>query len=120
MRFLKMMPPLAFRAAFALEVAVIVTLSLISPSALPGMGITWGDKVGHLLAYGVTAGTGFFAFPRRWLVVAGLLTLGLGLEAAQAMGSAGRTAEVGDMIANAAGIGLALAVERLARRGRTS
>ena len=92
----------------------VTVASLVPGPSLPDVGVS--DKLNHFVAYGTLA----FVFVgalgrRRWpMVLAGLVVLGGALELAQAMGSAGRTGEALDMVANvagaAAGIALAAAV----------
>jgi VanZ family protein len=91
------------------------------------LGVIWGslqnvvsgprihgiDKFEHFGTYLVLAVwfTGLFMRPRWWVVGAGLLGLGLAMEVGQYLMSAGRVADVRDMVANAAGVltGLLLA-----------
>ncbi|MGD2132657.1 MAG: hypothetical protein PVI23_07685 [Maricaulaceae bacterium] len=107
---------LALKLLFAAEVVVIVVASLISPPSLPDVGVDWGDKAGHFIAYAVAAGTGLAAFSNRWGVAAGLFALGVALEIFQGLGSAGRSPEVADALANTAGIAAAVLGERVLRR----
>jgi len=90
--------------------AAIVWLSL-TPSP-PKVDIAYGDKAGHLMAYGLL----MFWFAQLYLgknarivYAAGFVALGAGLEFAQgALGS--RSYEVADMFANALGVALGWAL----------
>jgi VanZ family protein len=91
------------------------------------LGVVWGslqtsvsasvtqgfDKFEHFGTYMLLAVwfTGLCGRPRWWLVLVGLLGLGLSMEVAQYLMHAGRMAEAYDMVANAAGVlaGLLLA-----------
>ena len=90
---------------FSLVLAVIVT-SLIPggpPGRFPGL-----DKFEHLIAYGVLMLWFAGLHPRRawgWLALA-LLAMGVLLELAQGAMHMNRSAEVRDVVANAAGVGL--------------
>ncbi len=127
-------PSPRYRAAWLglgwLLVLWVTVASLVPAPSLPDVSIS--DKLNHFLAYG-TLGFVFLGAlgRRRWpAVLGGLALLGAGLELAQAAGSAGRTGELLDMVANlagtAAGIALAAAVpggwccwveDRMAGRG---
>lgn len=90
--------------------AVVVVASLLPVTELPHVKL-W-DKAEHVVAYAglafVFAGTLGRA---RWRTVLwGLLTLGAGLEVAQALAGTGRHAEWWDLVADAVGVGLGLAV----------
>ena len=97
-------------------VALIILLSLMPEAMLPIDG--GSDKVKHLAAYGAVmlAGCGAYDRKRLWGVTAlGLLLLGAVLEGLQG-GFFGREASLGDMVANAAGILLALTVGKFLER----
>jgi VanZ family protein len=84
------------------------------------LGVIWGslqtsvnvpvkqgfDKFEHFGTYMLLAVwfTGLCARPRWWLVMVGLLGLGLSMEVAQYLMHTGRMAEGYDMAANAAGV----------------
>lgn len=97
-------------AISATLVAVVVGASLAPGVPLPPQG--GFDKVEHFLAYSGLAVwfTGLYPRARYRQVVVGLLALGLGVEIAQGVMQLGRSAEVLDMVANAAGIGFGLAL----------
>jgi VanZ family protein len=94
---------------FALVAAVIVS-SLVP--AGPPMPVPGFDKLEHASAYLVLMV--WFAglnARRAWVWVAlGLLALGIAIEFAQGAMSMQRTAEVRDVVANAAGVGLGVAL----------
>jgi VanZ family protein len=110
------MIPLRYRRLWvAMSVAlvgVIVYTSLAPSLALPTPD--GFDKVEHFTAYFGLAlwFTGLYPRARYWQVVTGLLALGLAVEIAQGAMRLGRSAEVLDMAANAAGVvaGLLLAL----------
>jgi VanZ family protein len=89
-------------------VAAIVYASLMPAVSLPLSG--YSDKAEHFAAYcGLAVWfTGLYPRTRYWRVVAALLALGLGLEIAQGVMRLGRSAELLDMVANAAGVGTGL------------
>jgi VanZ family protein len=93
----------ASRFLFALGLGTIALLSLVSidAGAIPG-----GDKLRHALAYLAVSAVGFFGFPRKthgWLAL-GILVFGAAMEWAQATFTSARVAELGDMLANLAGV----------------
>ena len=93
-------------------VLVVVWGSL--QSAFGGPEIHGFDKVEHFGTYMVLAVwfTGLYRRPRYWVIVGGLLALGLTMEIGQFLMQAGRMGDPYDMAANAAGIaaGLLLAL----------
>jgi len=95
-------------AMSAVLVAAIVYASLTPDLSLPVPGNL--DKVEHFATYcGLAVWfTGLYPRSRYWMVVTGLLVLGLGLEVAQGVMQLGRSAESLDMAANAAGVGVGL------------
>src|SRR5262249_34376987 len=94
----------ALKFAFAGTVLTVIVLSLLPGRDLPQIGIS--DKLEHATAYAGMALTGSLAFPRRpallWLLVL-LPALGVGLEFGQML-VPGRSAEVGDAVANTIGV----------------
>lgn len=95
-----------WKAAGWLLVLAIIALSLMP--APPDLGMNQGDKLGHLVAYGLV--TLWFAQPytklrqRIWLAI-GMVALGIALEYAQ--GATGyRSFEVADMVADALGVAI--------------
>jgi VanZ family protein len=77
------------------------------------------DKIEHLAAYILLAlwFTGLVARGRYWLVASGLLALGLLIEVLQWRMNLGRSAETLDMLANALGVGVGIALALLATGG---
>lgn len=105
----------------------------IAASAVLVLGVVWGslqtvlggevpqgfDKVEHFGTYLFLAVwfTGLIARKRWWMVAATLLILGAAMEAGQYLMQAGRTADVYDMAANAAGIAAGLLLAALLTGG---
>jgi VanZ family protein len=90
---------------------VCVGIGSLSPGESPLMGAVSrrhiNDKVLHFCAYVVLSSLPVVGFRNRWKgIVAGLLMFVLGslLEVAQHF-SPGRTADLGDAVANGAGVG---------------
>ncbi|MCW8918813.1 MAG: VanZ family protein [Gammaproteobacteria bacterium] len=92
-----------------LAVATVVLLSLISQP--PEVPLRYGDKWGHLLAYGVLMGWFVQLYQRRGMLLLHALffvVLGVALEFLQ--GYTGRYFEYADMAANTGGVALGLAL----------
>jgi VanZ family protein len=90
-----------------LYAAAIVFLSL-TPRP-PQIDVEYGDKLGHLLAYGLLMFWFCFLYRNRYTRIAygiGWVLLGVALEFAQAA-TGTRSYEVADMAANALGVLLA-------------
>lgn len=108
----------AWRAAGWAGVAAVAVLSLapVPPEAVQAAG---GDKLVHFAGYALL-GAWFGQLPdhraRPWRLLAGLLALGLGLEALQGI-VPWREADALDVLANAAGAAAGVAVTR-GRGGR--
>jgi len=96
--------------------AAIVFLSL-TPSP-PDTGVEHGDKLGHLLAYGLLMFWFCFLYRYRYTRLAygiGWIALGITLEFAQ--GATGyRSFEVADMAANSLGVLLGWGISATLRR----
>jgi len=107
----------AIKLAFVGATLMVVVLSLLPGNDLPAVGIS--DKVEHIIAYAVLALLGGLAFPGATVLLAvALSALGVVMEICQ-MIVPGRSAEIGDAVADAIGVGLILvplAVLRLVRR----
>ena len=108
--------PYRRRAWLAIGFALVVLVVILSlgPPPAPLPGVDYSDKFGHVLAYGVLMS--WFAqlywdWLTRWRIAAALTLLGVVLEFLQGLTPA-RPPEVADMVANAAGIGIALLVAR--------
>ncbi|WBY02088.1 VanZ family protein [Ramlibacter tataouinensis] len=105
-----------WRLAFAACLAVVLALALMPiDQRLPSTG--W-DKSDHLLGFVVLTLLGVRAFPQRKSRVAiALLAYGIAIELLQAL-TPYRFAEWRDVVADAAGIGLAMLVIQVARGDR--
>lgn len=90
------------RLGFATMAAAIGVLSLLPLETLPETG-AW-DKLEHLLAYGLLAGVGTSAFPKRpVLLITGLIFYGGTLEVLQSF-VPGRHPSLADVVANTIGV----------------
>jgi VanZ family protein len=105
----------------------------IAASAVLVLAVIWGslqnkiggevplgfDKVEHFVTYLFLAVwfTGLIARKRWWMVAVTLLLLGAAMEAGQFIMQAGRSADVNDMAANAAGIAAGLLLAALLTGG---
>jgi VanZ family protein len=108
------MLPLRYRRVWvAMSAALLaaVIFASLQPNFGPSMPQNF-DKLEHLSAYVVLSlwFTGIVVRERYWLVVCGLLALGLSVEVLQGVMNVGRSAEVLDMLANTLGIFVGLAV----------
>ncbi|MEE9347729.1 MAG: VanZ family protein [Robiginitomaculum sp.] len=88
--------------------AIAATLMVIGQSlrgVAPAVHITNFDKIMHFIAYFSLAGLWSAALPKRSLahIIGALIALGIGIEIAQGLMSAGRTASPYDAIANGLG-----------------
>ena len=93
----------AWRLAFFAAIVAVLVVSLLPPSSLPPMGSGW-DKAQHASAYVVLGLLGLAAWPRRaGVVLIALLAFGAGIEVLQGL-SGWRTAEWGDLLADAIGL----------------
>ena len=89
-------------------VALVIYLSLV-PDHPPDLGFAYADKFEHVAAYGVLAYWWMQLYPqspRRWLIAALLIALGVSMEYAQAWGGS-RMFDPQDMVANGTGVVLA-------------
>ncbi|MEM9670002.1 MAG: VanZ family protein [Pseudomonadota bacterium] len=102
-------------AATILIALIIVVLSLVPPSGAPGA--TLNDKVNHLLAYWVLAGTAIIGFHwvRRTYLVLALIAFGCILEILQGVMPFGREASIFDVVANTLGITVGIATAQFTR-----
>lgn len=105
----------AWTAAILLLAALIIVASLTSDPLQPTGGLS--DKYTHGLAYFSLAllSSGIATPAALWRVMLRCFLLGAALEGAQALFTAHRSAEIGDLAANAAGI---VAAWLLAGQGR--
>lgn len=98
-------------------VSAVVALSLMPPAPLPELP-SGGDKVEHFLAYCLLAMGAVQLFASRglwWLICAGLVAMGVGLEYAQGAYTVTRMQDPFDALANTLGVvaGLATALTPL-------
>jgi VanZ family protein len=106
----------AFLAAGWLYAAAIVFLSL-TPKP-PDPGFEYGDKLGHLFAYGLLMFWFCFLYRTRYARLAyaiGWIALGIALEFAQAA-TGYRSYEAADMAANSLGVLLGWGISATLRR----
>lgn len=114
----------AARFAFIAGAVAVTILCLLPAEDLPAVPL-W-DKLEHLLAYALLAASGCIAYPRRrarlWIALF-LLMLGAVIEFTQGF-VPGRDASAPDMLANAVGVLIGIAVaapfSALMRRGPTA
>ncbi len=95
---------------FVIGLLAVIALSVIPQGAIPDIGVS--DKLGHIAAYAALALAGGIAYRRPrplFMMAAGLLLLGAGLELVQAL-LPGRFASGYDVLANMVGIALGSAV----------
>ena len=107
------------RRIFAAGIVAVVALSLLPRKDMPSLGVS--DKTEHVVAYALLGLTGGLAFPTRRaaLVLLALLPLlGVALEIAQ-LQVPGRSAEVGDALADLIGAALTLLPILFVRLGST-
>ena len=90
---------------------------LIAPDVSPPPLFPFQDKVFHFLCFGCLTGPAVLVVPRKylWFWLAHMIALGAGIELAQAAGDNGRDAEIGDFLADLAGILAAWGIGRLIR-----
>ena len=108
------------RLWIALSLVLLAAVVFASLQPNPGPPVPAGfDKVEHLAAYILLAlwFTGLVARGRYWLVALGLLALGLLIEVLQWRMNLGRAAEGLDMLANALGVGVGIAIALQATGG---
>jgi VanZ family protein len=103
--------PLWVTGAWCVLVSIVVLSVMPSP---PSADFESGDKVGHLLAYGVLMSWFASLYPaRRPLLAIAFIGLGVALEFVQ--GALGyRTFEIADMVANTVGVLLGWAATAIA------
>ncbi len=108
------MLPLRYRRFWVAISAVLlaaVIFACLQPNFGPSMPNNF-DKLEHFSTYLLLSlwFTGLVARERYWVVVCGLLALGLSIEVLQGVMNVGRSAEALDMLANTLGIFVGLAV----------
>jgi VanZ family protein len=110
--------PTVPRIGFYAGAALVGALSLVPSRALPSTDIS--DKLEHLLAYAALGLVGVATARngnRVVLSILGIIAFGIGIEILQ-MFAPGRHAEVGDVLADAAGAIIGGAVAMMLRRKR--
>ncbi len=101
------------KAAFWALLAAVTIMSLV-PATVPLPSTGW-DKANHALAFAVLGFLGMKCWPTRCVqVLAALLVYGGCIEVAQGLTET-RVGEWLDLLADAAGLGLAWAVQRFSR-----
>lgn len=108
---------LAARAWAPLTLSIVAAVTVLSllprpelQAAAPG-----GDKLHHLIAYAAAAFPAALARPRGWAwLLAGVAAWSGAIELVQP--HVGRTAHLGDLVANVAGLGLGALAAAAARR----
>ncbi|MCE7033443.1 VanZ family protein [Lysobacter sp. GX 14042] len=107
--------PWLWVAGWLALLALVAAGSLMPASDLPQVQLPGVDKIQHAAAHAVLASYAMMLFATRraqgWAVV-GLLAYGVGIEAAQATLTADRMAEWTDVLANAAGTAVGVALTR--------
>lgn len=86
-------------------VAAVIYLSLTPKPPMIPLGIKWGDKLGHFLAYFVLMAWHaqlYHRFVTRVILIVAFIVMGIGLEFIQGMGHA-RMFEWADALANSVG-----------------
>ena len=110
-----------WRVTLALLLCAVTYLALI-PAPPPQVSLGW-DKLNHFSAFATLAGLAFLSFAGAWLRIAvALLSYGALIEVLQSF-TPTRTAEWGDLLADALGIAFGLllsarVVATASRRGR--
>ncbi|HYG28237.1 MAG TPA: VanZ family protein [Caulobacteraceae bacterium] len=101
---------------FGLACAVVAFLSLIPQEDVPPTGIS--DRVHHLVAYGLLAVIGAWAYGPSTRLAIVLIAFGAAVEVLQGVMGFGRHADVLDGLMNTLGVILGLALALLALRVR--
>lgn len=100
---------------YALAAAILLVLCLLPSRDLPDPGT--GDRIEHTIAWFVLTATGYLLAPNRRLAIpAFALAYGIFVELVQALGPTGRHGDVPDFLADALGVGLAVAGFLIVRR----
>jgi hypothetical protein len=104
---------------YALAAAILFVLCVLPSDELPDPGT--GDRFEHTAAWFVLTATGYLLAPRRRLAIpAFALAYGVFLEIVQRIAPTGRHSDPLDFVADAVGVGIAVAgfllIRRFARR----
>ena len=97
----------ASRSLLLLLVCVVSWLAF-TPAPPPGLDSVW-DKLNHFAVFALLTVTSCVGYTSRWRVAAALLGYGIFIECVQAL-IPERTAEAADVLADAVGITIGLAV----------
>jgi hypothetical protein len=106
--------PRVWTSLWAVGWMLAIVLSLIHPPRI-GIDVPQGDKLGHLLAYGVLSAWAANLFATRrawWLAALALVALGIGLEFAQGAFTVDRQRDPLDALADAMGVACGMLVLR--------
>lgn len=102
---------------YALAAAILLVLCVLPSQDLPDTGA--GDRFEHTAAWFVLTITGYLLAPQRRLAIpAFALAYGVLIEVLQGSVVTGRHGDVGDFLADALGVGLAVLVFLAARKFR--
>lgn len=90
-------------AAAWLQVGAVIVLGLLPSIASLGFG--FGDKIAHFVEFFVVMAWfgGLYQGRGQWIAFAGLALLGIGIELLQGL-QLFRTLDIGDLVANLAGL----------------
>ena len=95
-------------ALYALAVVILFTICVLPSEDLPDPGT--GDRFEHTAAWFVLTATGYLLAPKRWLAIPVFaLVFGVLIEILQGTMGLGRHADPLDLVADAVGVGLAVA-----------
>jgi hypothetical protein len=109
------LPRPARLALYALAVAILLLLCVLPSKELPDPGT--GDRFEHTAAWFVLTATGYVLAPNRRLAIpAFALVYGVFVEILQGLAPTGRHADPLDLLADAVGVGLAVALYLGGRR----
>lgn len=101
--------PWSWAGVWLLGIALVAVGSLLPASQVPSMAVPGLDKVNHVIGHGALSAYAvmlFVSIRARALAALALFTYGVGIEFAQEAFTATREASLGDVLANALGIGL--------------
>ncbi|MEP6342043.1 MAG: VanZ family protein [Maricaulaceae bacterium] len=95
---------LLFKIIFSVATVIVIYESLIPSNATSVSGHF--DKVAHFGAYFTLVCLAALSFPKAklWIIVGLMICLGAALEGAQGLMNLGRSASIGDLIANILGV----------------
>jgi hypothetical protein len=102
-------------ALYALAALILAVLCVLPSEDLPETGT--GDRIEHTIAWFVLTATGYLLAPNRRLAIpAFALAYGVLLEIVQGLAPTGRHSDPQDFVADALGVGIAIAGYLLVRR----